>query len=158
MRSSRTAGLVLALVLGAASAGLAQQPGQGQRDGKARQEWQGRKQHGGGFGMLLNGIELTADQKTQLQALRGKQGDKTSGGERGAVREQMRAARESGDTAALRELRTQQAARMQQHREALFGEIRALLTPAQQEVFDRNAADAKARFEKRGAGAKQHRS
>jgi Spy/CpxP family protein refolding chaperone len=158
MRSSKTAGLVLALVLGAASAGLAQQPGQGQRDGKTRQEWQGRKQGGAGFGMLLKGIELTAEQKTQLQALRGKQGDKAGGSERGALREQMRAARESGDTAAVRELRTQQAARMQQHRAAMHGQIRAILTPAQQEVFDRNVAEAKARFEKRGEGRMQHRS
>jgi Spy/CpxP family protein refolding chaperone len=158
MRSSKTAGLVLALVLGAASAGLAQQPSQGQRDGKARQEWQGRKQHDGGFGMLLKGIELTAEQKTQLQALRGKQGSEAQRTERSAVREQMRAARESGDTAALRALRTQQVARMQQHREAMFGQIRTILTPAQQEVFDRNVAEAKTRFEKHGDGVKQRRS
>lgn len=158
MRSSKTAGLVLALVLGAASAGLAQQPSQGQRDGEGRQEWQGRKQHGRGFGMLLKGIELTAEQKTQLQALRSKQGDEAHGSERSAVHEQMRAARESGDTATLRQLRTQQAAKMQQHREAMHGQIRAILTPAQQEVFDRNVAEAKARFEKHGAGVKQRRS
>jgi hypothetical protein len=74
------------------------------------------------------------------------------------LREQMRAARESGDTAALRELRTQQAARMQQHRAAMHGQIRAILTQPQQEVFDRNVAEAKARFEQHGAGVKQRRS
>lgn len=158
MRSSKTAGLVLALMLGVVSAGLAQQPGQGQRDGKTRQEWQGRKQHRDGFGMLMKGIELTAEQKTQLQALRSKHGSEAKGSDHSAVREQMRAARESGDTAALRQLRTQHVARMQQQRQAMSGEIRAILTPAQREIFDRNVTEAKARLEKHGAGAKQQRS
>lgn len=157
MRSNRTTGLVLALVLGAASAGLAQQPGQEQRDEKPRQEWQGRRQQGG-FGMLLKGIELTAEQKSQLQALRSGQRSEASRGQRSEQREQMKAARERGDTAALRQLRTQQFERMQQHREAMFGQVRAILTPAQQQVFDKNVAETKARFEQRGEGTKQRRS
>lgn len=156
MRSSRTAGLVLALVLGAATAGLAQQPGKGQQEGRPRQEWQGRRQQGG-YGMLLQGIELTAEQKTQLQALRGKGDVEERAEERDALREQMKTAREKNDTAALRQLRAQQVTRMQQHREQMISQIRGILTPAQQQVFDQNVADAKARFEKRGERMRQRR-
>ena len=156
MGSSRTAGLVLALVLGAASAGLAQQPSERQHDNKSKQEWQGRRGRGG-FGMLLKDIQLTDQQKAQLKELREKQRGEAGQGQRGDLREEVRTAREKGDTARLRELRAQSFARMQQHREEEIRAIRALLTPAQQTVFDRNVAEAKERFEKRGERFKEQR-
>jgi len=152
MQSSRTAGLVLALVLGAASAGLAQQPSHEHKDTtrQGRQEWQGRRGGGRGFGMLLKGIELTDQQKTQLKALHEKQDDNREQGQRGELRDDVKSARERGDAAKLRELRQQHFTRMQQNREQMIRQVRALLTPAQQQLFDRNVADAKDRFEKRG--------
>jgi Spy/CpxP family protein refolding chaperone len=156
MRSSKTAGLVLALMLGAASAGLAQQPSNEHKDTtrQGRQEWQGRR-HGGGFGMLLKGIELTDQQKTQLKALHEKRGDDREQGQRGELRDEVKTARERGDTAKLREFRQQQFTRMQQNREEITRQVRAILTPAQQQVFDRNVADAKDRFEKRAERGKR---
>lgn len=156
MRSSRISGLVLALVVGAATAGMAQQPVQqgqhrhGQRGQGTEHAWQGRGQHGG-FGMLLKGIDLTDQQKGQLMELRARQGEKARSGEQSRIREQVKAAREKGDTAALRQLRVQRMAEMKQHRDQMFASIRSILTPAQRTVFDRNVADAQKRFEQRGA-------
>lgn len=168
MRSRTISGLVLALVLGAATAGAAQQPAQGQHGGKAKHGMQMRGQHAG-FGMLLNGIELTAEQKSQFQQLRARHSAKASqpGEKREEMKakaEAMRAARERGDTVAIRQFRTERRAEMQQRRDAVHGEIRAILTPAQREVFDRNVAEMKQRQGQhkgkgmQGKGPMQHRS
>ena len=148
---SRVTGLAIALVLGTASATLAQQPAEGHKQhGKAKQSMQARGQ-GRGVGALLKGIELTADQKAKLQALRPARGDNAQRGDGNeAAREQLKAARERGDTAALREFRTQRAAEMKQRHEAFVRDVRAILTPAQREVFDKNVAEMQKKLEERG--------
>ena len=147
MRSGKIAGLVLALMVGAASAALAQQPPQsGERQHKSGHE-QARK-HQAGFGMLLRGIELTAEQKAQLEALRARRGEQAHTAEHSQIRERMRVARESGDTAALRQVRTQMAAEMKQRRERMIAELRGILTPSQREVFERNVAAMQSRAER----------
>ena len=148
MRSSRITGLAMALLLGTAGAVMAQQPGTEERDKGPRPEREARRQ--GGFGLLLKDIELNAEQKTQLQNILGKrEADEARGDAGSKVRDEVKSARERGDTAALRALRAQHVARMQQQREARLSEIRAILTPAQQQIFDRNVEAAKTRFDKR---------
>lgn len=164
MRSGKITGLVMALVLAGSSAAVAQQPEnsdkpRGER-GKSEQ-MKGRKQ--GGFGALLKGIDLTDAQKDQLKALRQKQGDNARDGQRGPndeMREKLKDARQSGDTAAVRHYRTQAMSLNKQRHEAMITEIRGILTPAQREVFDRNVVEAQKRMQehdKRG-GPRQYRS
>src|SRR5215216_4122222 len=143
MARIKTMGLVLAMTLGAASVSLAQEP-QHDRDsqhGSGAQQWQGQRGHQGGFGFLLKGIDLTEQQRSQLRALREKQGQRTNGGDRSEIREQIDAARERGDTAALRRIRTQMRAQMQQRHERMIADVRSILTPAQRELFDRNVKE-----------------
>jgi Spy/CpxP family protein refolding chaperone len=72
--------------------------------------------------VLLRGIKLTSDQKTQLKAIRAK------------YKTQIHQARQSNDRDTVRQLRTQ-----------MVGEARAVLTPDQQKQFDSNLAAVHAR-------------
>lgn len=90
-----------------------------------------------GAGAAFRGIQLTDAQKTQLATLRTKQRD-----ERQAQVKQLRAdgqRPDSADRARVRQLAAKQRT-----------EVRALLTPAQQQQFDTNAAELKQRHEARG--------
>jgi Spy/CpxP family protein refolding chaperone len=144
-------GVALVAVLGAASVSLAQetQPKQGERGARHGAEWKGSREGGPrGMGLLLKGIDLSEQQKTQLTELHQKQrANRPAGADRQRMPEEARAARERGDTAALRRMRTERFAEMQQRREQFASQVRAILTPAQREVFDRNLAEARQRFE-----------
>lgn len=127
MRGSKLAGLVLAFALGGASVAGAQQAPHHKQDGdKAKQEWQGKRAgHGRGVGTLLKGIDLTDAQKEQLKAIHAKR-----------VEERKPDDKRSAED-------------MKQRREERLNEIRAILSPAQREIFDRNAADFQKRIEQR---------
>jgi len=97
--------------------------------------------------MLLRGITLSDAQKSQLDALHESQRaamDKQR--EEGqALFEQIRDARERGDTATANRLMSDQRAKMEAQRDRMNAAVRALLTPDQQAQFDQNVAEMKAR-------------
>lgn len=160
MRRTIVAGLALALTLGAASVSSAQQDKRGDRD--MRRD---------GMGMMFKGIELTDAQKEQLKAVRQKHGmSEAAKTQFKAQHEAMKALREKGDTAALRAMRSQmheqmkqRHEQMQQHHDAMISDVRGILTPAQQEIFDKNVTTAKEHMKehgrdgfKRGKRAERH--
>lgn len=146
MRRTIVAGLALALTLGAASVSSAQQAKRGDRE--MRRD---------GMGMMFKGIELTDAQKAQLKAVRAKHGMGEAMKEQMKTQhEAMKALRESGDTAALRAMRLQMREQMKQrhedmqkHHGAMISDVRGILTPAQQEIFDKNVTAAKERMKER---------
>jgi Spy/CpxP family protein refolding chaperone len=83
-------------------------------------------------GMQMNGIELTDAQKTRLDEIQRKYQPEML-----SLREQVNA---GGDRAELMK-------KAMALRERSAGEIRAILTPDQQTVFDKNMAEQRARFE-----------
>src|SRR5213076_2889770 len=97
--------------------------------------------------ILLNGITLSDAQKTQLDALH-EQHRSAMDAQREAGRElfdQIRAARQSGDTATANRLMRQQRAKMDEQRDQEIAALRALLTADQQVQFDKNLAAFKER-------------
>jgi Spy/CpxP family protein refolding chaperone len=97
-----------------------------QQDGGERM---GRR--GGDRGqMLLQGITLTTDQQTQVQAIR----------ERHRAEMQGLNPRENPDD----------RAKMMQNMQTQMAEIRAVLTPDQQTQFDKNVAEMRQRMQQRG--------
>ena len=129
MRRTLLAGLTLALTLGVASVSQAQQhehskPDSAHHDGHMKRGEGGQR----GAGMMLKGIELTDAQEAQIKALHEKQGRPA----------EMR-----------REQREKMRAEMMAHHAKMVAEVRALLTPAQQEIFDKNVVEMKQRMEKR---------
>jgi len=146
MKAIRLAGLAMVLSLGAVSLAGAQEPVA--RQGHKHGQFQGRQ--GRGFGVLLKGIQLTDKQKDQLKELRQKQG-KGNKDQFQNVREQVKAAREKGDTVKLQQLRAQMGDQMKQRRERMIQDIRGILTNDQRQIFDRNVADAQQRFQQRAS-------
>jgi periplasmic protein CpxP/Spy len=150
MTRTLVAGLVLALTFGGASVSNAQHSEHGRRDGK-----------NGHVAYLLKGIELTDAQKEQLKALR--QTHRPEGADKAAMEkkhEQVKAARERGDTAALRALRSEFHGQMKERHEAMLTSMRSILTPAQREIFEKNLAEGRDRMKqhmdgKRGRGQHQ---
>jgi Spy/CpxP family protein refolding chaperone len=125
-----------ALVLGAA---CAQKPATAQTTSPSPQvstqqdggERRGRR--GGDRSLaLFNGITLTADQQTQVTAIR----------ERHRSEMQALNPRENPDD----------RAKMMQNMQAQMDEIRAVLTPDQQTQFDKNVAEMRQRMQQRGGG------
>lgn len=80
--------------------------------------------------MLFQGITLTADQQSQVQAIR----------DRHRAEMQGLNPRENPDD----------RAKMMQNMQTQMAEIRAVLTPDQQTQFDKNAAEMRQRMEQRG--------
>ena len=80
--------------------------------------------------MLFQGITLTADQQSQVQAIR----------DRHRAEMQGLNPRENPDD----------RAKMMQNMQTQMAEIRAVLTPDQQTQFDQNAAEMRQRMEQRG--------
>ena len=78
---------------------------------------------------LFNGITLTADQQSQVQAIR----------ERHRSEMQALSPRENPDD----------RAKMMQNMQAQMAEIRAILTPDQQTQFDKNVAEMRDRMQRR---------
>ena len=108
-----------ALLALSASVALAQNPGGGIGGMGGRQGGPNRRMQ-----MLLNGITLTADQQARVDSIQAK------------YQPQMRALFTPGtppDSAAQ--------ARMATLRTSQNAEIRAVLTPEQQKIFDKNLAD-----------------
>lgn len=171
--------VLLALALGTASAASAQQPRQNPppRGERANREQQARRPDF--FAAALRGIELSAAQREQLDAVRkqyrpaGRPGLRGAGArERGdsawtrgqrpdrqeradsvrarrGQRSEGRPAR--SDTAQIRERREQLRARMDAHREQMIADVRALLTPAQRPQFEQNLQQLQQRLEQRAA-------
>jgi Spy/CpxP family protein refolding chaperone len=140
MRKSIIMGLGLALSLAAAAA--AQQPDQPkprrERGGEIRGP--GMRDGRGPAGLLLKDITLTEAQKTQLQTLR-----KTERDEGKKQHEEVRAARQRGDTAAARAIVQRQRQAMEQERAQQIAAIRNILTADQRVQFDKNIAELKQR-------------
>jgi len=91
----------------------------------------------GGFNRSLTGIELTDAQKTKVVEIQAKyQPDMQS------IRESMQS---GGD-------RAEAFHKMQELRDKMSPEIRAVLTPAQQAIYDKNLAEQKARMEQMRQG------
>jgi Spy/CpxP family protein refolding chaperone len=123
MKALRMAALGAALLIGGATLVQAQAGGT-QQQGDRR----------GGRNMELNGIELTDAQKVQLEAIQKKYQPEMM-----SIRNDMM---NGGDRAEL----MKKAADL---REKSAKDIRAILTPDQQVVFDKNLAEQRARMEER---------
>lgn len=117
------AALGVALLVGGATLAQAQAGG-AQQQGERR----------GGRNMELNGIELTDAQKVQLEAIQKKYQPEMM-----SIRNDMM---NGGDRAEL----MKKAANL---REKSAKDIRAILTPDQQVVFDKNLAEQRARMQQR---------
>jgi Spy/CpxP family protein refolding chaperone len=146
--------LVGLLVLGGAATVRAQQPTAPAPQAHARR---GMRQGGPGMGAeraLLRGITLSDAEKANLKAVQTKYA-----GQFKAIREQykpqheqIRAARQRGDTAAVRSLMAQNSGERDQMRTLMQSErtdLRSALTPNNQAKFDANAATLKKRFAQR---------
>jgi Spy/CpxP family protein refolding chaperone len=122
MKAIRIAALGVALLAGTAAIAGAQAPAAG-----AMQQGGGR-----GFNRTMNGIELTEAQKGKVAEINAKYQPELQ-----AIRESMQG---GGD-------RAQAFTKMQAISDKRNPEIRAVLTPDQQVIFDKNLAEQKARME-----------
>jgi Spy/CpxP family protein refolding chaperone len=91
----------------------------------------------GGFNRTLNGIELTDAQKTKVAEIQAKYQPEMQ-----TIRESMQG---GGD-------RAEAFTKMQALRDKMSPEIRGVLTPAQQAIYDKNLAEQKARMEQMRQG------
>jgi len=131
-----TLGLALSLgAVGVASAQSTQQP--------QRVEHQGRWTRRGPGEGLLKGINLTADQKAKLKAMRESDKSNPANEQFRKAMADARAARQRGDTATARAQMQALRPKMEQARERQVAAIRSILTPDQQKQFDANLAQWK---------------
>jgi hypothetical protein len=103
---------------------------------------------------LLRGITLSDAEKANLKAVQTKYAGqfKALRAQYKPQNEQIRAARQRGDTAAVRSLMQQNSGERQQMQTLMQAErvdLRAALTPDNQAKFDANAATMKKRFGQR---------
>jgi Spy/CpxP family protein refolding chaperone len=131
MKAIRIAALGVALLAGGAAVAGAQAGTQA-----PTQQGGGR----GGFNRSMNGIELTDAQKAKVAEIQAKYQPEMQ-----AIRESMQG---GGD-------RAEAFKKMQALNDKRNPEIRAVLTPEQQTIFDKNLAEQKARMEqmRQGGGA-----
>src|SRR5689334_10826635 len=149
--------LAALLVAGGAAALQAQQPTTPAPKAHARQ---GMRRGGPGLGAeraLLRGITLSDAEKANLKAVQTKYATqlKSIREQYKPQHEQIRAARQRGDTAAVRSLMQQNSGERDQMRTLMQSErndLRGALTPDNQAKFDANAANMKKRFSKFGKG------
>jgi Spy/CpxP family protein refolding chaperone len=154
---------MLGLMLGSAATVSAQQTPQEQRG--PRPDF---------FADALRGINLSAGQQQQIEALRqqygpgdrgmrrGERGDsarvrgdrRPEGGRfergdsmRGQRGQRPEGRRERGDTAQMRQNREEGRARMEARREQMVTSVRAILTPTQRQQFDQNLQQMQQRFQ-----------
>lgn len=124
MKGIRTIALGLALLSGAAISAQAQeQPAQ-----------QGGRRGGMGAAMLLQGITLSAEQQAKVDSIQQAHAPKLQ-----ALREEMRAARQSGGDA------SETMKKMQAANTELYAAIKGVLTTEQQATFDKNREAMEAR-------------
>lgn len=153
------AGLALSLA-GVASA---QQGERGKRDERPRRADSGQaaerargpmgeRGRGGPDGLLLKGIELTEGQRAQIAQLNKTQRESMDAKRDGRREEmeQVRAARQRGDTAAVRAAMQKNRQAMEQARTQHIAAIRNILTAQQRVQFDRNVAELQQREAGRG--------
>jgi Spy/CpxP family protein refolding chaperone len=148
MRKSILMGLGLALSV--AGTAIAQQgqdtqrPPRGERGGERGGRVGGR---GGPDGLLLKDITLTEGQRAQIAQLRKAQRDEmeTSRGKNRGQSDELRAARQRGDTAAVRKAFEARRQVMEQERARHIAAVRNLLTAEQRVQFDKNVAELKQR-------------
>ena len=110
-----------------------------------------------GHARMMKDLDLTAAQKAQMKAIHAKYAPQMKAAFAAARPDMdaLRAARKSGDTTALNAARAKMRADMapnQKIREQEMAEMRAVLTPAQQQKFDADHAKMKAHEGKRGHG------
>jgi Spy/CpxP family protein refolding chaperone len=115
----------------------------------------GQNARGPGLKRLFRGIDLTQSQRDQIKTVNEKYR-----GQFQTLRESLkpdlkaaREARQRGDTVAARaawERTNAGRERMRALTQQQLGEVRALLTPEQQQTLDRNAQQMRDRVEKRG--------
>lgn len=159
MKHIRSALAAALLTFGAAAVASAQSTTPAPQAPRARHAQRARgARHHRGARALLKGIALSDAEKANLKAVRAKYEPQMK-----ALREQskpqmqaLRAARQRGDTAALRQLRAQNAPQREAAKKLLEAErndIRGALTPANQSKFDANVQRLQTRFARRGAGA-----
>jgi Spy/CpxP family protein refolding chaperone len=161
IRSTLFALVVAASATVAATAGAqSSAPANGQRIERSKSDstrWKGEgrgERKGGKMGRsALRGVNPTDAQKTQIKSIHEKyqtqyQSFRTS---MKPAMDEAKAARQRGDTTAARAALAKTAATRQQAqalRDRETAEIRAILTPAQQQTFDANVAKAKAQGDK----------
>lgn len=141
--------LIRMAIAGAAFIGVASVAGaQGPQGGPPPGGEQRGRMGGRGEQMLFQGIELTDAQKDQIQKIREKYR-----AEREALRPKGDAgARPDGGRPQIDDATRQ---KMDAIRTKSTAEFRAVLTPAQQAIFDKNVADMKARMDQWQKGKPQ---
>ena len=150
MRKSILVGLGLALTV--AGTAVAQQPQDGHRarhGGERAGKMEGRR--GGPVGILLKDITLTGEQRAQIAQLHKTQREEMQSNRetKRAQFEELREARQRGDTVAVRKAFEARRVAMQQEREQHIAAIRNLLTAEQRVQFDKNVAELKTRMAQR---------
>jgi Spy/CpxP family protein refolding chaperone len=113
--------------------------------------------------MLFKGINLTSTQRTQVDSIRSRYRSESK-----SLHEQMapemkdaRAARQSGDSAKVKEARQNMSASrdtMMTLRKQEIGEIRGVLTQEQQSTFDKNVTEMQSRMRNGRGGRRGARS
>ena len=151
MRKTVVMALGLAASLATVAAAQQQQPGAEppRREDHRGGRFEGRD--GGPRGLLFKDIKLTDAQKTQLKELRKAEHDKFAANrdQWKKEREELKAARQRGDTVAVKAIRDRQRATMEQARSQQLEAIRNILTPEQRVQFDKNVAELKQREQER---------
>lgn len=110
-----------------------------------------------GDNALFKGIDLSSAQKAKVDSIRSRyrSESKSLREEMGPDMKNARAARQSGDSAKIKEARDSMASsreKMMTLRKQEMGEIRGVLTPEQQSTFDKNAEQLQSRMrDARGA-------
>ena len=145
-------------VAGVASAQQGAERQKGERGERPRHEQgakddaRGMRGRGGPDGLLLKGITLTEGQRAQIAQLNKAQRDAMESKRDGrrAEMEQVRAARQRGDTAAVRAAMQKNRVAMEQARTQHLAAIRNVLTAEQRVQFDRNVTELQNRMAERG--------
>ncbi len=111
-----------------------------------------------GHGRMMKELGLTSEQQAKMKAIHAKYAPQMKSARAGSKADfdAMRAARTRGDTAAMLAARAKIKSDMapsMQVRQQEMAEMRGVLTPAQQQKFDAQAAQMKANMGKRGHGA-----
>ena len=143
----------MALGLAASLAGVAAAQHPSTQPPRAENHRGGRMEGRGGMrGLLFKDIALTDAQKTQLQTLRKAQRDKFEANrdQWKKQRDELQAARQRGDSAAVKAIRDRNRQAMEQARTQELAAIRNILTAEQRVQFDKNVAELKQREAQRG--------
>lgn len=158
--------VAVGLALSLAGVASAQQGGErpkGERGERPRREHRmeesarGPRGRGGPDGLLLKGITLTEGQRAQIAQLNKAQRDamESKRESRRAEMEQVKAARQRGDTAAVRAAMQKNRVAMEQARTQHVAAIRNILTAEQRVQFDRNVAEVQAKMAARAEPGKR---